>query len=174
VFEGVPAEKMAVWFEGPVLYCREFGRVYATSERLEGIVGVVPGEYAQMTMRRTMRAGTLRMGLRMGWQLMMRAPRMMRVFAPLDADRKEHMGGREFTYVMIVGVAPECQGQGFGGKLLRALTEESDRTGVPIYLETETEDNRSMYEHLGFELLREITLPLVDLPMWELLREPAA
>jgi ribosomal protein S18 acetylase RimI-like enzyme len=172
VFEGVPAKKMVIWFQGPILYCREFGRVYATSDRLEGIVGIVRGEYAQMTMRRTMRAGTMKMTLQMGPQLMLRAPRMMRIFAPLDADRKEHMGEREFTYVMIVGVAPEHQRRGHGGTLLRALMEESDRTGVPLYLETETEDNRRMYEGYGFQLLRQVTLPVIGLPMWELLREP--
>ncbi len=172
-FAGVPRETMAVWFQGPILYCREFGRVYATSERLEGVAGVVPGEHAQMTMRRAMRAGMMKMALRMGPQLMMRAPRMMRMFAPLDADRKQHMGKRAFTYVMIVGVDPEHQRQGHGGTLLRALIEESDRSGVPLYLETETEDNQRMYVHYGFQLLSEIALPVVGLPMWELLREPA-
>jgi len=173
VFEGVRPEKMEVWFQGPVLYCREFGHVYATSKRLEGIAAVVPGEYSVMNMRRMMRAGSMRLGMRMGLQLMMRAPRMMRVFAPLEADRQEHMSGREYVHVMIVGVDPEHQGQGFGSKLLRALIEESDRTGVPLYLETETEDNRRMYEHFGFNLLREIVVPVVGLPMWEMLREPA-
>jgi ribosomal protein S18 acetylase RimI-like enzyme len=173
VFAGLPRETTALWFEGPIRYCREFGRVYATSERLEGVAGVVPGEYARMTMRRTMRAGTMRMSLRMGLQLMMRAPKMVRTFAPLDTYRKQHMGGREFTYVMIVGVDPEHQRQGYGGTLLRALMEESDRTGVPLYLETETDENRRMYEHYGFELLSEISLPVVGLPMWQLLREPA-
>jgi hypothetical protein len=52
--------------------------------------------------------------------------------------------------------------------------KDSDRTGVPLYLETETEDNRDMYEHLGFKLLREITLPEIDLPMWQMLREPVS
>jgi len=174
VFEGVSVAKMAIWFQGPILYCWEFGRVYATSKRLEGVVGIVPGTYARMTMRRTMRAGTMRMAMRMGPQLMMRTPKTLRIFAPLDADREEHMGEREFTYVMIVGVAPEHQRQGHGRTLLRALMDDSDRTGVPVYLETETEDNQRMYEHYGFQLLRKIILPVVDLPMWEMLREPAS
>jgi 2-polyprenyl-3-methyl-5-hydroxy-6-metoxy-1,4-benzoquinol methylase len=29
-----------------------------------------------------------------------------------------------------------------------------------------------MYEHFGFRLLKRITLPIVDLPMWEMVREP--
>ena len=174
VFEGVPGDKVATWYEGPIRYCSRYGRVYATSDRFEGVIAVASGEHADMTMWRMMQVGAVKMGMRMGLKMMMRGPRLMRIFRPLEADRKEHMRGRGYVYVLIVGVAPEHQGQGFGGRLLRALTEESDRTGVPIYLETETQENRSMYEHLGFELLREITLPVVDLPMWEMLREPAA
>jgi ribosomal protein S18 acetylase RimI-like enzyme len=73
---------------------------------------------------------------------------------------------------LIIGVASEFQGQGFGGKLLRALIEESEQVGVSIYLETETEKNVRMYERLGFSLLNQITLPVLDLPMWEMVREP--
>jgi hypothetical protein len=29
-----------------------------------------------------------------------------------------------------------------------------------------------MYEHFGFRLLKRITLPIVDLPMWEMVRGP--
>jgi ribosomal protein S18 acetylase RimI-like enzyme len=174
LFEGVPEDQMAVWYEGPVRYCLTYGRVLATSGRLEGVVGVVPGRYANMTMRRMWRSGSMKMSIRMGLKMMIRALRMVRVFRPLEPDREEHMGDREYLYVMIVGVDPEHQGQGFGGKLLHALIEESDRSGVPIYLETETEDNVSMYRHLGFEVLREISLPEVDLPLWEMLREPMA
>jgi ribosomal protein S18 acetylase RimI-like enzyme len=173
IFEGIPGERMAVWYEGPVRYALRHGRVLATSERLEGVVGVVPDRYANMTAGRMWRAGSIKMAPRMGLKLAMRAPRLVRVFRPLEPDREEHMGSREYLYVMIVGVAPEHQGKGHGGTLLRALTEESDETGVPIYLETETEDNVEMYRHLGFDVLREITLPEVDLPLWEMLREPA-
>jgi GNAT superfamily N-acetyltransferase len=172
VFAGVALERMAVWFQGPMLYCRTFGHAYATSERLEGIAGIVPGEHAAMTFGRAMKAGTWKQGFSMGPQLMMRATKMMRIFAPLDDDRKAHMGEREFDYLMILGVDPEHQGQGHGGTLIRALIERSDRTGVPIYLETETEGNRQMYEHFGFGTLKKIELPVVGLPMWQMLREP--
>jgi hypothetical protein len=31
-----------------------------------------------------------------------------------------------------------------------------------------------MYEHFGFKLLKKITLPIVGLPMWEMVKEPRA
>jgi len=94
-----------------------------------------------------------------------------RIFEPLQADRRANMKGREYIYLMVIGVASKFQGQGFGGKLLRALIEESEQVGVPIYVETETEKNVRMYERLGFRLLGQITLPVINLPQWEMIRE---
>jgi ribosomal protein S18 acetylase RimI-like enzyme len=61
------------------------------------------------------------------------------VFRPVEADRKTNMKGRSYIYLMMIGVASEFQGQGFGGNFLRAIMEESDLAGIPLYLETETE-----------------------------------
>ena len=71
-------------------------------------------------------------------------------------------------------MASELQGQGFGGKLLSALIEESKEAGIAIYTETQTERNVRFYEKLGFKQLGQITLPIIDLPQWELIREPEA
>ena len=82
------------------------------------------------------------------------------------------MKGRAYIYLMIIGVASELQGQGLGGKLLGGLMEESEQVGGVIYLETATERNVRMYERLGFRLLSQVTLPVVNLPHWEMVREP--
>ncbi len=97
---------------------------------------------------------------------------MVTVFMPIDQDRKEHMRGRDYIYLLMIGVDPQYQGQGYGGQLLSGLIEESEQTGLPIYLETETENNVSVYEHFGFKVVDKVTLPQIDLPMWELIREP--
>jgi hypothetical protein len=49
--------------------------------------------------------------------------------------------------------------------------DESERQGVAVYLETETEGNVAMYEKYCFEFVKKITLPVVNLPMWEMIRE---
>jgi len=75
---------------------------------------------------------------------------------------------------MIIGVASQFQGQGFGGRLLAALVEESEQARVPLYLETATERNVGLYEGLGFGVVKQITLPVIDRPQWEMVREPGA
>jgi ribosomal protein S18 acetylase RimI-like enzyme len=105
--------------------------------------------------------------MKMGPEL---AKKMKPVFTPLQEDRKENMKGTPFIYLQIIGVASEFQGQGFGGKLLRALIEKSEQVEMPVYLETETEQNVSLYERFGFKVVKRIILPVINLPMWEMAR----
>ena len=80
------------------------------------------------------------------------------------------MRGKPYMYLQVIGVAPAHQGQGVGGRLLRALIEQSEQAGLALYLETETECNVRMYEHFGFRVVKEIVLPIIELPMWEMTR----
>jgi GNAT superfamily N-acetyltransferase len=137
--------RMGAWFEGSVRYGLRYGEVYAPSKNLEGIAVWGLNDFADMTMWRMIRSGSIFSGMKLGLKTISRAMKMKTVFEPLEADRKANMQGRDYIYLMIIGVASKFQGQGFGGKLLRALIAESERAGLPIYLETETERNVSMY-----------------------------
>ncbi|MBN2005441.1 MAG: GNAT family N-acetyltransferase [Anaerolineae bacterium] len=167
IFDGVAPERRIGAFETPVRYCLKYGEVCAPSAALEGVAAWVPGELADMTPWRMLVSGAIWSGMKMG---MTATRKMMPVFAPIEKDRKATMQGKSFIYLLVIGVAPQFQGQGFAGKLVRALIDKSGRAGVPIYLETETESNVRMYEHLGFEVVKEITLPIINLPMWEMVR----
>jgi GNAT superfamily N-acetyltransferase len=155
-------------FEVPVRYCLKYGEVYAPSEDLEGVIGWVPGKYADMNAWRMICSGALGATRRIG----LKVARKMGTLKPIIEDRHEHMAGCTYLYPLVVGVATELQGKGFGRKLIDAAIEKSEREGLPLYLETATEENMKMYEHFGFRLLKRITLPIVDLPMWEMMRKP--
>jgi hypothetical protein len=43
---------------------------------------------------------------------------------------------------------------------------------MPCYLDTLDEKNVSLYEHLGFKLIEESTIPGTPLTCWAMLREP--
>ena len=161
--------RFRAFFEVPVRYCLRYGEIYAPSEDLEGAVAWVSGKYADMTMWRILRSGAMGAAIRMGANA---SKKMGPVFKQVTEDRNEHMAGRTFLYLLIVGVATRLQGKGLGKKLIGAAIEKSEREGIPLYLETETEENMYMYEHFGFQLLKKVTLPIVNLPLWELAREP--
>lgn len=157
-------------FEVPIRHCLRFGEVHATSEALEGVVATVPGERSTMSLRTMLRSGALGAGLRMGAT----ASKRMADLKILDSDRKRHTAGRTYSYLLILGVRSAHQGKGLGASLLRGLIERCDSEQLPIYLETETENNVALYRHFGFEVVQHLTLEKLGLPMWEMMREPGA
>jgi ribosomal protein S18 acetylase RimI-like enzyme len=102
------------------------------------------------------------------------AQKQTRIFGPLQVDREAYMEGRAYTYLVLVGVASEFQGQGLGGKLLGTLIGESEQAGLPVYTETQTQDSVRFYEGVGFRVLDRVTLPVIGAPHWEMIREPEA
>lgn len=79
----------------------------------------------------------------------MALPRTLRLMGAMDHqhDRRPHW------YLQFIGVAPQAQGQGLGGALLRAgLTRAS---GAPCYLETATPSNVGLYQAHGFGVRNE-------------------
>ena len=60
----------------------------------------------------------------------------------------------------------------FPQNVFSIMIEKGDEEKKPIYLETSTEKNVKMYERYGFEVPKKITLPVIDLPQWEMWRVP--
>jgi ribosomal protein S18 acetylase RimI-like enzyme len=161
-----------LFFETPVRYCIKYGKIYATSEQLEGIAAWVPGSYADITTWRIIQSGALISGIKAVRACTKLAQQQEQIFKPLNEARKNNMEGREYIYLLIIGISSAFQGQGLGRKLIKALIVESTQTGIPVYTETQSEKNVSFYESLGFKTISKITLPIIDLPHWELIREP--
>jgi len=170
IFEGesdVPRKRQAC-FEVPIRHCLRYGAAYATSKALEGIAAFVPGELGDMSLWRMLRSGAWSCGMRMGAA----AGGRLADLRVLSRDRAQISSVRPLTYLLLLGVRKAHRGRGLGGVLLRALIEDCERQGLPIYLETETEENVRLYERFGFELIRRVDLARLHLPMWEMMREP--
>ncbi len=136
-FEGVYDyhTKFSAFAEAPLRYSLKYGSVYAPSPNFEGVAAVVPGCHAQMGLWGMLRSRALFTGMKMGNRV---SKRLMPLWKVLGEDRKEIVGGRDFLYLMIIGVAKKYQGQGHGKKLLNGIIEESVKRNRLFYLETET------------------------------------
>ena len=53
-------------------------------------------------------------------------------------------------YVAAVGVDPASQGKGLGKRIMQQVSDVSDATGLPAYLECASEKNRAVYEKSGY------------------------
>jgi GNAT superfamily N-acetyltransferase len=70
-----------------------------------------------------------------------------------------------------VGVLPQYQGKGYGGKLIRAMLVRTDRESLPVYLDTMDEADVRRYEHFGFKVIDKSPVPKTNLINWSMLRE---
>ena len=95
--------------------------------------------------------------------------RMMAVLRQLE-DLKKALMPDPHWYVAAIGVDPAQQGAGLGSRLMRAGMAWADRENAAIYLETEAEANVGFYEHLGFEVVEQVTAAGLDLPIWLMVR----
>lgn len=94
-------------------------------------------------------------------------PRGLKVQGGIDA----HRPAGHFWYLHYVGVHPDHQGKGHGGRIIRAQTAKADAQGLPCWLETATPENVGLYQRLGFETQVEWDVP--DGPhFWGMLRQP--
>ena len=150
-------------------YCIKYGQIYSSSNNYEGIVALAQGETSYMTFGRLLKSGGIIPILKLGFK---RLITIANAFTPMDEVRKKHMKDRAFVYIQVIGVSTQLQGKGFGKKMLNALIQASEKTKIPIYLDTETERNVKWYERFGFKTVEQMTLPVIEQPMWAMKREP--
>lgn len=150
-------------------YAVRWGEAYATSPRFEGVAAWLPGEHFPMTAAKALRAVPLSFFFALGRN---GGGHLRRASAHLDAlHRRLAPAGHVFLFVL--GVRPAHRGEGMASRLLRPVLARLDREGRPCYVDTVNGEAVPMYEHFGFRILEESTIPGTDLPAWALLRPPA-
>lgn len=161
-------KKLPVLFGTLIKYTFKYGEVTATSKNLEGVMCCLPSESGDMTLWRMFRCG--------GWRIPLKGLKFMRRLNEVnDILNKLHEKHAPFphTHLLHIGVEPDLQRRGYGGKLLRHLIAELDAHRRPCYLETAKPENVPLYEHFGFETLEKQEFPERDFMVWAMLRKTA-
>ena len=84
---------------------------------------------------------------------------------------------KEFTdnydwYLYNLSIKKEAQGKGFASKLMRPMLQFCDDEKMVAYLETNKENNVSLYKHYGFLLKKEECIPKTSVMHYAMVREP--
>jgi ribosomal protein S18 acetylase RimI-like enzyme len=108
----------------------------------------------------------------LGWALVAGPGPLRRGLRDDRAMRAGHVE-HPHLYLWFIGVDPGSQGSGVGRALMAELHADSDRLGLPTYLETGTEANVGFYRALGYEARGEVELPSGP-RMWKLERPAGA
>lgn len=130
------------------------GNVYATSENLEGVIGVIDNNK---------RAINLNMIGAIIKALFINLPSLKDI-SLIDIIKKSKAismnnypndVGRCF-YIEMVAVDKRYRGQKYMSKLVREVLKEAKVNNIKCILQTETKENFMKYEHLGFKLYNKI------------------
>jgi len=165
------AEILPQMFQFLLYMGNRFGDVLSPSENLEGIAVLFSRKYADVGLIRLVFSGLIfKIGdiLKKYSKDMKHIQKEMKI---VSKDRKRLMKGRDYLYLNCLGVEPQLQGKGYGGQILKHIFEISTRKNVPLYLETETEENFRMYSHYGFKLIGERDFSGTGLHLWQMVRE---
>ena len=144
-----------------------YGEAYATSPRLEGIASWIHFEKVSMPFWRVLLSGAFWPALKMGW----RAARRLRDFSSYIDNKHGRLVPVVHWYLALLAVDPEFQGRGHASQLVKGMLTRIDKEGLPCYLETENERNVPIYQHFGFRVIDEFTIPQTTVKVWAMLRE---
>jgi len=84
--------------------------------------------------------------------------RGFKTFTRLGANTELNHPSDTHWSLEALGVRPEAQKQGLGGRLVRPMLERADSEGIECYLETSNPANIDYYARFGFHVLSEVSL----------------
>jgi ribosomal protein S18 acetylase RimI-like enzyme len=94
-------------------------------------------------------------------------------FAAIGSAMAEHTPPEPHWYLNMLATHPDWQRQGLGAALMEVVFTIADESGLPCYLETETNENVAYYRRHGFEVRSEWDLEAgaeAGPHMWGMLR----
>jgi len=94
-------------------------------------------------------------------------PRALTVSNGITAHRPKG----QYWYLHYIGVRPNHQGKGFGGRVIRERIAAADAVGLPCWLETATPDNVGLYQRFGFGIVNEWDVPDGGPHFWGMMRQ---
>jgi GNAT superfamily N-acetyltransferase len=148
-------------------YGIRWGEVYAASPRMEGVAVWYRSERFPMRFRKILRSVPLSALLGFPWS---GVGRLQKASDFVEA-RHQRTAPAEHWFLDSVGVLPQYQGKGYGGKLIRAMLVRTDRESLPVYLDTMDEADVRRYEHFGFKVIDKSPVPKTTLINWSMLRD---
>lgn len=159
----------AVW-SGLLKYSTKYGEVYTTPEVAGAACWLSPGN-TEVTFVGQMRTGFALFRAVMKFSAQERT-NFMHAMDFVDVEHKRLVQGPHW-YLLALGVSPDHQGKGIGGRLLEPVLARADEEEVPCYLEAVTEINVAFYEKCGFRVIWDGDTPIQGVHVWMMLRDPA-
>jgi ribosomal protein S18 acetylase RimI-like enzyme len=159
---------LPMFFEFRLKQGMRYGEVHVTSPDIEGVAIWKHSKTIESTLWRLLRSGGLKMYRAYGGAIISK----MRKVDEFVSERRRRLAVTPFIHLGSLAVDPAHQGRGYASKLIRPMLQRLDELRMHSYLEAQSESNVSLYEHYGFEILEQCTLPEIGLHHWDMMRAP--
>ncbi len=146
-------------------YCLRYGKVMASSERLEAVLMYLPPP-ARIQGGAMVKSGAFAMLFKLGIHFL---PRQNRIIDVIVKARSTVIPSPH-AYLFLLATDPASQKGGHATALMQRFLERLDESGNACYLETSEQENVGFYQRFGFELVDEQVVPGANLTVRALLR----
>lgn len=137
---------------------------------LDGIaIWVKPGK-TDFTFGQFLRSGLLTATFSMGLTSLKR----LMGSATFFEEMKKRAISRPHWLLLFLGVDPEQQGRGLGGKLIQPMLDRADGEGVPCFLDSTNQRNLTFYQRHGFRIAAQGKVPNGGPETWAMVRDPGS
>ncbi len=159
-------ENIKLFLKFLIKYSILYAEAYASSRENEGIILFTDFKNYKFNLVRTLRSGLIPL-MKIGSD----AGKRFNEFDRFTLETHKRIIKENHQYIILLGVDPNKQGQGFGKKLMMPVLELAKEKGQSCYLETHGENNVSFYNKLGFKVVSEDILPGTDIVQYAMVKE---
>lgn len=153
-------------FRVVIRYCSRYGIIYTTPD-LDGLACCLPPGQSKTIGRlvlTSLSGAPVQLGLG-GLRRFLHA-------STYTGEAHTRAAPTDHWYVWVLGVEPERQGYGFGGKLLQAVLQQARAQNLPCYLDTQNPRNVPFYQRHGFRQVSEARISGSEVFVYAMLWEP--
>ncbi|MDF2905646.1 MAG: family N-acetyltransferase [Herbinix sp.] len=159
-------ENIKIFLKFLITYSVLYAEAYAYSREKEGIILFSDFKNYKFNLIRSIRSGILPL-IEIGAE----EGKRFNEFDRFTMDIHKRLMKENHQYIILIGVDPDKQGQGYGRKLMLPVLELAEEKGQSCYLETHGEKNVTFYKNLGFEVMSEDVLPGTDIIQYAMVKE---
>ncbi|MEX2684537.1 MAG: GNAT family N-acetyltransferase [Candidatus Sigynarchaeota archaeon] len=158
--------KLVTLFTVMTRYCLRYGKVMASSERLEAVLMYLPPP-ARIQGMAMIKSGALAMLFKLGARFLQRQNRIIDVIV----KARSTIVPKPHAYLFLLATDPACQRSGHASGLMRRFLGLLDEANIHCYLETSEKENVRFYQRFGFVLIDEKEVPGANITIHALLRK---
>ena len=142
--------------------------IYADSEEINGFAAWLPFGFEGNKTLPFLKKGGLKLFLHSGIGFIGR----LLTYEKYAMNLKKEFTDNYDWYLFNLSVKQDAQGKGIASKLMRPMLQFCDDERMVAYLETNKETNVGIYQHYGFDLMKEELIPSTPVTHYSMVRRP--